>query len=808
MSKYTDDELYQTLTETGRLLRNVKPVEGEEFSLDAILAEYGREGPAKPAPEPAPTRPEPVPAAPPEAPAAPVQEPEPPAAEPPAPPREEVDPATLDTQRLRKTVAANMEKVMGPEKRPELKLPRPDDYEKLTERKKAPAPAPDPAVLEQDTPVYGASLKLPQQPPALQVIHGGLEEEQRQPARPPESIFPEEPEGMHKVPLEQVMSETVEAVLDEDDAILEQNAPLGDRIREALDDWQEKFSALLERRRAPSAPAGAREEPEEGERAYEEPEPDMDTAVRVEKRLCKRLYRHLLLTAAPALALVMLAVLDGAGALGGLWGSAPSLRSLVYGAGLLLAAALALPVWQEMWAGLRRMRPGCELAACLAAAVTLADCLSGAVGAGGPAPFAAPAAVMIWLCLLGLYLRAESRRAAFHLANIGGTPPYGVSLTAAGACKQKGTVHGFYNMAFRPGEDRNRQALLVPLGMAAATILAAVSALGRKGGAPFLWTWSALLMAGLPLAIPLTGALPLRELMRRLVKSGSAVAGVEGARSVSRSRRMVVTDDDLFPPGTVGLNGLKIYGEEIGKVVSYAASMTEACHSQLQPLFEQLLAAEGGLHMPVSDLHYYEEGGVGGTIRGETVTMGSAYFMRKTHVTLPQELKLKTGVFLAVDGVLIAIFAIKYQPSRNVEWALRAMRRNRIEPVLAVRSCNVTPGLLKRKFSVDTRAVYPDVSTRLALSDVSREAAAKSGALIYRDGLMPFAETAVGSRRMLRSSRWAAILACLGAVCGLLLTYYLTGAGAFTLLQPLRMLLFQGLWLLPTLLLSGLVRHY
>ena len=33
---------------------------------------------------------------------------------------------------------------------------------------------------------------------------------------------------------------------------------------------------------------------------------------------------------------------------------------------------------------------------------------------------------------------------------------------------------------------------------------------------------------------------------------------------------MVVTDDDLFPPGTVSLNGLKLYGEEIGKVVSYA----------------------------------------------------------------------------------------------------------------------------------------------------------------------------------------------------------------------------------------------
>jgi hypothetical protein len=300
----------------------------------------------------------------------------------------------------------------------------------------------------------------------------------------------------------------------------------------------------------------------------------------------------------------------------------------------------------------------------------------------------------------------------------------------------------------------------------------------------------------------------MQYLNHRLVKSGSAVAGHAGARAVSGSRRMVVTDDDLFPPGTVGLNGLKVYGEEIGKVVSYAASMTKACHSQLHPLFEQLLTAEGGTHLPVEDLHYFEEGGVGGTIRGESVTMGSAYFMRKKHVTLPQELKVKTGVFLAVDGALIAIFAIKYSPSRNVEWALRALRRNRIEPVLAVRSCNVTPGLLKRRFSLDAKPLYPDVSTRLALSDLRRERAEKPNAIIYRDGLMPLTETAVGSRRMLRASRGAGILAWAGGLCGLLLAYYFTGAGAFQLLDPLRMLVFQGLWLLPTWLLSGLVKHY
>ena len=72
--------------------------------------------------------------------------------------------------------------------------------------------------------------------------------------------------------------------------------------------------------------------------------------------------------------------------------------------------------------------------------------------------------------------------------------------------------------------------------------------------------------------------------------------------------------------------------------------------------------------------------GIIGTIHGETVAMGSAYFMRKQKISLPADLKLQTGVFLAVDGVLCAIFVIKYRPSRNAEWALRALRRkNRVQ---------------------------------------------------------------------------------------------------------------------------------
>ena len=412
------------------------------------------------------------------------------------------------------------------------------------------------------------------------------------------------------------------------------------------------------------------------------------------------------------------------------------------------------------------------------------------------------------------------------VAQLGGVPPYVASVTAAGACKQQGRLEGFYRLWQSPDPAARWQPILTPLYLALATVLALVAALAGHQMNRFLWLWSALLSATVPLSLPLSGTLPLSLLCRRLHKSGCAVAGWKGARAISAARRVVVTDEDLFPAGvlslqkkgkegpasapvgTVELNGLKVYGEEINQALAYAEALCRAAGSQLTPLFQQLMDGQVSFRYDAHDLHYYEDGGVDCTIRGATVAMGSAYFMKKRRITLPRDLKMDTGVFMSVDGRLAAIFVVKYLPSRNVEWALRALRRNRVTPVLATRGVNITPNMLKRKFRLNARPIYPGVATRLALADLTGQRGEAPNAIIYRDGLLPMAETVIGSQRMCQAVRWSTALGWIGGLCGLVLSYYLTTAGDFAALSPLYMLAFLALLLLPTLLLSGLVKYY
>ena len=714
--------------------------EDETYSLESILAEYGKGGrqPAQTAPPPA---------------ADPAPEPAPAAENPvPTPQPEEI------TTRLPKT-----------EKKSKTR--------KWKEKR-------------QDTAEFPVIRTAPAEKPV-------------KPAPPPPPA-PEEELPPDRVSLKHVMHDTVDAVLAEnDDGILAPPLTLRERLQSLLPRSRSRRKPRQDTEQLWAEPERQPPEPEP------EPEPDSDEAFRAEKRRAKHLRRSLTLVSVPVAALIVLAVLEGLEYMPALWWENAMLRGGVPGGCLLLAVLLAMDVWQYAFRELRRQHVTCQLGTLLLALVVVAHCAVNAIrGQTEHAPFAATTAVLVWVELWAMLLDCETRREAFQLVNVGGEPPYVASRTDAGVCKQKGRLSGFYRLTDQPDPARRWQWYLTPLLLSVATLLSAVICLKGQCMDRFLWVWSAHLTVALPLSLPLTAVLPLKRLQHRLTRGGSALAGYAGAPPLSRSRQLLVTENDLFPTGTVAFNGYKVYGEERIRMLSYAAGMAQAAHSQLSPLFRQQLAAEGGFSARVDDLRFCEEGGVVGTIRGETVAMGSAYFMRKQKVALPHDLKLQTGVFLAIDGVLGAIFVIKYQPSRNVEWALRALHRARLRPVLAVRSGNVTPGLLKRKFGVDCRPVYPNVSARLALSDVMEQQGTIPHAVIYREGLMPLTETVIGSRRLRSAARVGTWLCYLGAAVGLFLTYYLISAGSYATLSPLYMLGFLALWLLPTLLLSGLVKHF
>ena len=649
-----------------------------------------------------------------------------------------------------------------------------------------------------ETAAEPGSVELSEPQPAVRIKRSAAQSE-----TPREGPAAVEPTQENTVSLREVLESTVQSVLDEDGAEEPPELLPPKRrwlfSRKKMRDTEQLYSGAEEE--------PPREEPDEPEDFFTEdfgerdasPEPDageLAADYRSDARAGLRSAQAALsVTALSWLALL----LDHFGVMPALFAEERLLNCLPFLIAELLVCVLGRDVFVYAFEQLRAKTVAYELLSSLACIVTLADtalCFFLPERAALAAPFHAVAMLGMSCALLGRALLFGALYDTFRIAAVG-EPDYLVTVTAGGAAKRRGGAGGFSRCAQKEDAASHWQNVLLPVLLTASLVFAVLATLRRGDRLLFLWNWGVLLTAVNMLAFPLSYSLPLHRLTKRFVKSGSALAGYVGAERLRRSNCVILTDTDLFPPGTVSLNGLKIYGEESGKVISYAATMAHASQSGLSRLFDTLLEGEGGRLEPLDDLSFYEEGGVSGLIHGETVLFGTAAFCRKMHVTMPSGLSLKTGAFLAVDGALIAIFAVKYTAAENVDWALHALRRNRITPVLAVRDGSITPALLKRKFGTDAHAVYPTISTRLALSEKDGE---HPYALLYREGLMPYAEIAVGSKRLVHAVRMAAVLSLTSSAVSALLAFYLTFIGAYSALTPVSMLLYLLLWALAALI--------
>ena len=600
--------------------------------------------------------------------------------------------------------------------------------------------------------------------------------------------------------LQQVLERTVQEVLDEqksEPVLEEQPRRRGLFSRKKLVETEELYD---------TPPDKPRQEQEAEE--PDEPEPPITDTLADYRDAMQNARRVARFSALITVLMWVPQFLARFGVMPALYGEERLLNTFPYFVALALVCVLGREVFFYAAEKLASLKVTYELLTALLCAAALGDTaiafLSDARAASAALPLHSIAALAMTCALWGRSLLFKALYDSFRVAAIG-DPPYIVTTTAGGAAKRKGSVEGFTVTAQKEDVAGRWQTVVLPVILVGALVFSVLSTVEVKQGLLYCWNLSAVLAGANALAFPLVYPLPLRRLTRRFTKCGSALAGWRGADVMRRSNCLILTDSDLFPPGTVTLGGLKIFGEESGKVFSYAATMAHASETGISRLFDSLLEQEGGRLEPLSDLNFYEEGGVGGTIHGESVLFGTAGFCRKMGVTLPHGMKLHTGMFLAVDNTLIAVFAVKYMAAENVDWALHALHRARITPVLAVRDGNITPALLKRKFGTDAHAVYPQLSTRLALSEKD---GSQPCALIYREGLMPYAELAVGSKRLCRAVRLGNVLSLLASVSGTLLAFYLSFVAAYTQFTPFSLLAFLCLWTLSALIDALFVDKY
>ena len=313
------------------------------------------------------------------------------------------------------------------------------------------------------------------------------------------------------------------------------------------------------------------------------------------------------------------------------------------------------------------------------------------------------------------------------------------------------------------------------------------------------------MLAAVPATAFVVYTRPMAILQRRLHQLGTVLCGWQGVQGLQGKAVLPLACDDLFPQGTMKMNGVKFFGSrDPDQIVAYATALVTADGGGLVSLFTQLLDSRNGRHYEAVNFRGYDNGGIGGEVCGESVLVGPPGFLKEMGVEFPGGLKISQAVCVAVDGELCGLFAVVYERNRAVAAGLSALCACRgVAPLMVSNDFMLTPGFVRSKFGVHPKRVrFPERSERAQLQAQQPEEDAPALLLTTREGLAPVAYGIVGARALWAACRAGTVIYMLGGILGLAMMLTLTLLGAVDLISPANMFLYQLVWMIPGLLVT------
>ncbi len=332
--------------------------------------------------------------------------------------------------------------------------------------------------------------------------------------------------------------------------------------------------------------------------------------------------------------------------------------------------------------------------------------------------------------------------------------------------------------------------------------LAAVSSFGKNDPSAFLWSLSALSLMAVSPALLISSALPQNVLSRRLYSSGSAVINHKTAAELKKCISATLSDEDIFPVGSVSITSLKI-GDDFSLefVYSVAASVLEAVGGGIHAAFDNGARQIYASRLPVSDVRFYDSGGLSAKVGGRDVLCGTASFLMRMGVRVLRDVKLSNCIFFSVDSRFAGIFSLKYSANPQVQTAFKLLSRSKVTPLLAVRDFNLTQVFIEQKFKLRPFSTeFPTVEERVSLSE--NDSDTPPLAILTRSSLFSFAETIAACRRLKKTVNFNIFFSFLASVIGIGIMYFLTSNGEVSAASPSNILIYAASFTVPVWLSS------
>ena len=345
--------------------------------------------------------------------------------------------------------------------------------------------------------------------------------------------------------------------------------------------------------------------------------------------------------------------------------------------------------------------------------------------------------------------------------------------------------------------------IYVPVALAAAIIFSLLASVGRGEPVRFFWAFSAILSVSAPLGLLCAFGASYKNVSRRLLASGAAIAGARQANLLRGTEEVVLTENDLFPAGSIALESLQNMGRlSDDKVLACAAALADAAGLELGRVLTNATRERYGVTMTARNVKAVE-GGITGDIGTTRVVLGTAALMVKMGIRIPAGQGEQVCTYLVTDNVLAGVLALRYQPTKLTYRAMRLMRRMHMNASLAVRDFNISPAMVEAEFDLRRGfADQPDADGVTRLLDPNYAQGDAPAAILTREGAGALMQVLRCADKLAGAVRSSLTLGAFAGICGMLIVAYLVAQNAVDALPVLHLLLYVLIWYVPVFLIT------
>lgn len=393
---------------------------------------------------------------------------------------------------------------------------------------------------------------------------------------------------------------------------------------------------------------------------------------------------------------------------------------------------------------------------------------------------------------------------------------YNASLKLAGssvvsqptiAYQQKtGFLKRFLQISYEPDPAETASQALAPVGLVSSLLLCVVALIITKDAALAITAFAASCCVCVAVTNMLGVNLSVSRLSRVLRRAGAMVSGFEGVKRMSAVNAVLVDSAELFPRGTVVLNGVKPFDEaNLEEAVLAAGALMQQLGGPLCGVFEQVFSEHEGELPAVGEAQYDAAGGVVGTVDGKKLLIGGRTLLTAHGIEAPEaaeESRYTTGskqvLYVAREGVLCAMLILTYNADRKKKAELQALESNGVSLLVRSTDVNLTPRFIAQLFGIDASVINvigagTDTACDALLTQEGDRVDAYTATKGRVESMMRLVSACISEKRTVG---FIVALQNAAVVIGFVLVAFLTFVAGVSQISGFALLLYELFWLL------------